>query len=187
MSCATKLITAACLFCFAAHVSVLAQSADDPPSPAGQNAGHTPPPPARREDVPPGLKKRGISFHINARVLEKNETEETEAEDAWNETWSMDSIKNAIPGQPVSLKLVGNNVVVVVQFMPYIRRTEPGVLVAQGQVWMEDEHNNISYETTIQSIPLRFNEKIYYFPLGEQDSGAHAFIEICLEMSPYPQ
>jgi hypothetical protein len=193
--------TAVCVFYIALTVGLCAQSADGPlppappqdaprpegegrgapPPPFGQNARHNSPPPRRGEGAPPGLKRRGISFHINARVLEKEDAEE------WGETWSVDSVKNAIPGQPVSLKLVGNNVVVVVQFMPYIRRNAAGVLVAQGQVWMEDENHNVRYQTTIQSIPLTFNEKIYYFPLGEQDNGSNAFIEICLEMSPYSE
>ncbi|MDR2864506.1 MAG: hypothetical protein LBV68_02730 [Spirochaetaceae bacterium] len=131
------------------------------------------------KELPPVLQNKVVSFHISARVFENR------GENGWSEVWHKDSVKNAIPGQPMSIKLVGTNLVVIVQFTPYLKRNETGILVAQAQVWIEDENHNMRYQTTLHSIPLKFGEEIYYFPLGEQEPEGINSIEICLEMSPY--
>ncbi|MDR1587770.1 MAG: hypothetical protein LBS57_09970 [Treponema sp.] len=128
------------------------------------------------EELLPALKNQAVVLDITARVLEQNQME------IWNEG----SRKVTIPGRPVRINLVGANVVVAVQFTPYLRRRGPNFLVAQGQIWVDIPNQGIRYQTTIQTIPLDFDEPIYFFPLGSAagDNDA-ARIEIMLTMKPY--
>jgi len=122
-----------------------------------------------------GLRRRALVIDINARVLEDEKVV------IWNETHR----KVTIPGNPVGIKLFGSNIVVAAQFTPVIRR-HGNVLVAQGQIWIEDEQGGISYYTLIQTIPMDFNEPIYFFPLGTTQQSDSA-IEIILTVNPYSE
>jgi hypothetical protein len=127
------------------------------------------------EEMLPGLKDRAVVLEMVARVVEQNQYE----------VWNSVNSKVTIPGRPVGLKLVGANVVVAVQFTPYLRRNGRNMLVAQCQIWVDVPNEGISYQTTMQTIPLEFGERIYFFPLGSMDSQNDARIEIMLELKPY--
>jgi hypothetical protein len=131
------------------------------------------------EQLIPGLKDRAVILDIVARVVEQNH------EEVWNETNS----KVTIPGKPVSLKLIGENLVVMVQFTPYLGLGNKGqnILVAQGQIWVNVPNEGIRYQTTMQTIPLEYGEQIYFFPLGRVSSANEARIEIQLELRPYSE
>jgi hypothetical protein len=119
-----------------------------------------------------GLRNRAVIMDIDARVLgEENAV-------VWNETHR----KTAIPGSPVGIRLVGSNVVVVVQFTPFFRRQGGNVLVAQGQIWVTEPGKGVSYYTSIQTIPLVFGEPIYFFPLGKSNQ-FDSSIEIILTVN----
>ncbi|MDR1956136.1 MAG: hypothetical protein LBQ30_04705 [Treponema sp.] len=128
------------------------------------------------EELLPGLKERAVVFDIIARVVEKNQ----------EEVWNSFNSKVTIPGKPVSLKLVGANILVAVQFTPYFRGDKL-LIVAQGQIWVDIPNQGIQYQTTIQTIPLEFGERIYFFPLGSVNSEEEAHIVIQLELHPYPK
>jgi hypothetical protein len=126
--------------------------------------------PETRTRMVPELRRQALVMDISAKVL-------TDDQDVvWNEI----ERRIAIPGTPVGVRLVGSNVVVVVQFTPFIRR-QGNVLVAQGQIWIETPGMGVSYYTLIQTIPMDFNEPIHFFPLGTSD----ASIEIILTVNPY--
>lgn len=125
----------------------------------------------------PGLKERALILDIVARVLEVNDTE----------TWTSENSKITIPGRPVTLKLVGQNVVVLAQFTPYIRDDGRKFLVAQGQVWIDTTDHGIKYQTTMQTIPLEYGERLLFFPLGPKTKDGKSSIEIQLELKPYLQ
>ena len=122
----------------------------------------------------PGLKRQALVLDINARVLENEEV-----------IWDESNQKITIPGTPVSLRLVGSNVIVVMQFTPFIRRSG-SVMVAQGQIWITDPEKGVSYYTSIQTIPMEFNEPIYFFPLGTS-SQLNSSLEIRLNVKPYKE
>ena len=119
-------------------------------------------------------RRRALVIDIKARVLEDELTV------IWNESHR----KITIPGSPVGIKMVGSNVVVAIQFTPFIRRNG-NVLVAQGQIWIEDPQRGMSYYTSIQTIPINFNEPIYFFPLGNAQQQLDSSIEIILTVNPY--
>jgi len=121
-----------------------------------------------------GNRRRALVIDIKARVLE----------DAQTVIWNESHRKITIPGSPVGIKLVGSNVVVAVQFTPFIRRNG-NVLVAQGQIWIEDPQRGMSYFTSIQTIPMDFDEPIYFFPLGNAQHQLDSSIEVILTVNPY--
>ncbi|MEW6565162.1 MAG: hypothetical protein AB1404_06655 [Spirochaetota bacterium] len=123
----------------------------------------------------PGLKERAVVIDIVARVLELKDSE----------TWTSENSKITIPGRPVTIKLIGQNVVVLAQFTPYIREDGKKFLVAQGQVWIDTESSGIKYQTTMQTIPLEYGERLYFFPLGPTTKDGKSSIEIQLELKPY--
>jgi len=116
-----------------------------------------------------------VVLDIDTRIVENRTI-------VWNEKQQ----KTTIPGRPVEIKLVGENLVVVVRFT-FIPNSRGGqnLLVAQGQVWVADQ-GEISYQVSVQTIPVGFDETIYYFPLGSfkpEDGGAS--IEVMLTLHPY--
>jgi len=127
-------------------------------------------------EMMPGLRRRALVLDIDARVLEEKQVV------IWSETHR----KLAIPGSPVGIKLVGSNVIVAVQFTPFIRRHGQNVLVAQGQIWIDDPNKGMCYYTSIQTIPMEFDEPIYFFPLGPSQQ-LDASIEIILTVSLYSE
>ncbi|GHV82084.1 hypothetical protein AGMMS49991_06420 [Spirochaetia bacterium] len=124
----------------------------------------------------PQLKDRAVVLDIVARVLEQDQTV----------VWNQANSRVTIPGRPVGLKLVGDNVVVAVQFTPYRRQNGSIVLVAQGQIWVDVPNQGISYQTTMQTIPMEFGEPVYFFPLGSAKPG-ESRIEIRIELQPYTE
>ncbi|MCL2214897.1 MAG: hypothetical protein FWC06_06765 [Treponema sp.] len=117
------------------------------------------------------LRRRALVIDIDARVL----TDEEKV------IWNQVERKIAIPGSPVGIRMVGSNVVVGVQFTPFIR-AQGNILVAQVQIWI-DTGDGVSYHTSIQTIPIDFNEPIYFFPLGASNSS----IEMLLTVNPYSE
>jgi len=121
----------------------------------------------------PGFRRQALVLDINARVLEKEEVISDESNQ-----------KITIPGTPVGIRFVGSNIIVVMQFTPFVRRSG-NVLVAQGQIWItEPEERGVNYYTFIQSIPIEFNEPIYFFPLGKSSQSTSS-LEIKLTVKPY--
>jgi hypothetical protein len=120
------------------------------------------------------VRRRALVLNIAARVLDDGQVM------IWNETHQ----KITISGNPVSIQLVGSNIVVAVQFTPFIRRNGGNVLVAQGQIWITDPERGVSYYTSIQTIPMEFNEPVYFFPLGASQQ-LSSTIEIILTVNPY--
>ncbi|MCL2193290.1 MAG: hypothetical protein FWB78_07840 [Treponema sp.] len=132
-----------------------------------------------REDERQGLflsfTGQAVLLCINARIMERDRVV------SWNESHR----KVTIPGHPVEVKLVGTNVVVAVQFTPYVRRGGTRkFLVAQGQIWMETPNRGIRYHASMQTIPVRFGEPIYFFPLGPVREDTPS-IEVVLTMYPH--
>ena len=123
----------------------------------------------------PGIKERALVMHIVSRIVEENQ----------NVVWNSENMKITIPGRPVGIKLLGEDLVVAVQFTPYLRHNGQLTLVAQGQIWKNIPNEGISYYTTMQTIPLEFKEQVYFFPLGSIKNENEAHIEIQLVLEPY--
>ena len=136
---------------------------------AGLNANE--PEPA---EVFRGLRGRTLVIDIDARVLEQD------YEVIWNEVHR----RLTLSGNPVSIRLVGSNVIVAIQLTPFIRQGG-NVLVAQGQIWAEVPNEGIRYHTSIQTIPIAFDEPVYFFPFGRSHQIDGSLLEIMLTMKSY--
>jgi hypothetical protein len=122
----------------------------------------------------PGMRNRTLVLNVDARVLDDKQAV------IWNET----NRRLTIPGNPVGIKMVGTNLVVIMQFTPFFRRSGQKMLVAQGQIWIDIPNEGINYYTSIQTIPIEFNEPVYFFPLGSSKQ-TDALIEIMLTVNQY--
>ena len=127
------------------------------------------------EELLPSLKGKAVVIDMVTRVVEGGK----------EEIWNQSSSKVTLPGRPVSLKLVGENIVIALQFTPYFRRDGNTILVAQGQIWILVAGEGMSYFTTMQTIPLGFGEEVFFFPLGQKMPQDDALIEIQLALRPY--
>jgi hypothetical protein len=83
------------------------------------------------------------------------------------------------------MKLVGANLVVLVQFTLYREKSGRKMLVAQGQILVDVPNQGMSYHTTIETIPLEYGEEVYFFPLGQTDSPGEPRLEIQVALHPY--
>jgi hypothetical protein len=106
-------------------------------------------------EMPPGFRNQALLLNIESRVVAEQTV-----------IWSEMNRKVTIPGTPVGVQLVGSNIMVSAQFTPFIG-PDGNVLVAQGQIWIADQNGVVTYHTSIQTIPMEFDEQIFYFPLGE--------------------
>ena len=128
-------------------------------------------------DELPGLRERAVVMHIVSRIVEQNQ----------QVIWNAENVEVTLPGRPVGIKLVSSYLIVAVQFTPFLQPSGQHILVAQGQIWIHVPNEGVSYQTTIQTIPLGFREQVYFFPLGSMRAQDGAGIEIQLELFPYEQ
>jgi len=126
--------------------------------------------------IMPGMRGRALVLNIDARVLDVKKTV------IWNET----NQRLTISGTPVGIKMVGANLAILIQLTPFIHRNGQKILVAQGQIWIDVPDKGISYYTSIRTIPIEFNEPVYFLPLGDANP-AEASIEIMLTLNPYKE
>ncbi|GHU06892.1 hypothetical protein FACS1894151_00430 [Spirochaetia bacterium] len=132
------------------------------------------------EEIPPGLRERAVVLDIIARIIEADSAKDNRIE-VWNSGYS----KITIAGKPVSFRLVGENLIVAVQLTPYLQPNGNNLLVAQGQIWIQRPGEGIRYQATLETIPLKFGELLYFFPLGSAMNSSDASIEIQIAIRPY--
>ena len=123
----------------------------------------------------PALRERTVVMHIVSRIIEQNSVI----------SWDSENTHETISGRPVGLKLAGSNLVVAIQFTPFLRSSGRHTLVAQCQVWVNIPDEGISYYTTMQTIPMEFDEQVLFYPLGSMRAENEPHIEIQLVMEPY--
>jgi len=85
-------------------------------------------------------EKQTLILDIEAKALENEEV-----------IWEQSNQKITIPGTPVGIRLVGSNIIVAVQFTPFIRRSG-SVMVAQGQIWISDPEKGVCYYTRFKQF-----------------------------------
>ncbi|MDR1506859.1 MAG: hypothetical protein LBI67_07115 [Treponema sp.] len=128
------------------------------------------------QEIMPGLLERAVVLNITTRIAEND-----------LEVWNSINSKVTLPGRPVSIKLLGGNVVMAIQLTPYLRDRDQNILVAQGQIWLDIPNEGLSYKTTMQTIPLKFGEQVYFFPLGSDTLAGNPRIELLIVLQRYEQ
>ncbi|MCL1815319.1 MAG: hypothetical protein FWG27_05825 [Treponema sp.] len=124
-------------------------------------------------DLPEEIRDRALVLRITTKVAENSQ-----------EVWNSYNSKITIPGRPVGIKLVGENLIIAVQLTPYLRDGR-FTLVAQSQIWINIPDKGMSYKTNTYSIPLEVGEPILYFPLGSDPASDTPLIELYLTMYRY--
>lgn len=80
---------------------------------------------------------------------------------------------------PLDVKILGVNLVVLMQIFPIETSTTRVSFLVQGQVWAKMPDNSLSYNTTVQTLSLAYGSRLYYYPLGiDAKAGAPLAIEI---------
>jgi hypothetical protein len=125
-------------------------------------------------DELPALKEKALVLRITTRIEENSQ-----------EVWNAYNSKVTIPGRPVSIKLVGENLVISIQFTPYTRGEGKNALVAQSQIWLNVPDKGIHYKTATHSLPMEYGEPIYFFPLGSDAAADNPHIELLLTLYRY--
>jgi hypothetical protein len=169
----------AALFCILLAAGSAAATAQDaePAEIPGEISETDPSDGAARHGIIRGFTGQAVLLCIDARIMEKGR----------EVSWSKSHTQATIPGHPVEIKLVGDNVVVAVQFTPYIRRGgDRKFLVAQGRVWMDTPDRGILYQASMQTIHVHFGEPVYFFPLGPVRDDDPS-IEVVLTIYPYEE
>jgi hypothetical protein len=130
--------------------------------------------PGSIESIP--LSMRGEALAVSVRALVNHK--ET------GEPWQASERKYTVPGTPVSVKMMGSDVAVVVSMTPY--RTKEGSLfmIAQGQVWFREADGTVRYRSTVDTVGVNFGEKLLFYPFGVYADG-RAPLRIELVVDPY--
>ncbi|MFZ2781557.1 MAG: hypothetical protein WAZ99_08320 [Rectinemataceae bacterium] len=87
-------------------------------------------------------------------------------------TWSPLLIKTAPPGAPVEVRLVGPNLIALVQVVPFERSDALLDLVVQGQVWLKMPDGSVAYQSTLKTLILEVGGTLFFYPLGVDARGA---------------
>ena len=122
--------------------------------------------------IPAALISEALTVSILATVGKPSETP----------TWEAKDVKYTIPGTPVSVKMIGRDTVIVITITPYKNKGGGLLLVAQGQVWYKDSEKSIQYRTTVDTLSVRFGERVLFYPFGAKpETGAPLRVELVMD------
>ncbi len=86
---------------------------------------------------------------------------------------------------PLDLRLVGKNVVALIQIVPMEAKGRMVDLFIQGQVWVQKADGTLAFNTSIQTMSLALGSRLFFYPLGvDQKNGAPIAVEIRVDPSP---
>ncbi len=128
------------------------------------------------DNLPAALRGKTLTVLIAARILSEGDVA----------VWEANADKHTIPGRAVTIKMVGTNLVILASFTPYLMTgSDEHMLVAQGEIWAKADSGNVRYHSSVQTIPMKFGELVYFFPLGNapENSGSDR-IEVTIEVIP---
>jgi len=106
-------------------------------------------------DIPEALQDKALTVTVQTQVSESPSAP----------AWEAKEVKSTLPGSSVSVKLVGESLVVLVQVTPY-ENPEGLLLVTQAQVWIRDQ-DRIHYHTVLNTIKIAYGDPVVFYPLGE--------------------
>ncbi len=97
-------------------------------------------------------------------------------------SWQARDVKYTIPGSSVSVKMIGSDVAIVITVTPYMDKAGGLLLVAQGQVWYKDGDAGLRYRTTVDTLSVKFGERVLFYPFGAQgDDGSPLRVELVMD------
>ena len=97
-------------------------------------------------------------------------------------SWQARDLKYTIPGSSVSIKMIGSDVAIVITVTPYSDKAGGLLLVAQGQVWYKEGDAGLRYRTTVDTLSVKFGERVLFYPFGSQvDGGSPLRVELVMD------
>jgi hypothetical protein len=121
----------------------------------------------RAQDMPEALRDKAFVVKVIA-IIPANAaaTGDGQAQSS-SEGWQAESEKYTVLGAPVPFKLIGSNLVIIVQITPFEGDEGKGLtLIAQGQVWVRPPDGGLSYHTSVDKLAVDFGETVLFYPLG---------------------
>jgi hypothetical protein len=83
------------------------------------------------------------------------------------------------------VRLVGKNVVALLQIIPTNLKSSVVELMVQGQIWVKMPDESMSYKTTLHSMSVTLGSRLLFYPLGmDSRSGAPIAVEIRVDRPP---
>jgi hypothetical protein len=96
--------------------------------------------------------------------------------------WSEALVRDVPFSIPLDVRIVGKNVVSLMQIVPVETASAMIELFVQGQVWVKNPDGSVSFSTTFQSINVALGSRVYFYPLGiDPKNGAPIAVEIKVE------
>jgi hypothetical protein len=68
--------------------------------------------------------------------------------------------------------MIGKDVAIVITVTPYKDKAGGLMLVAQGQVWYKEGEAGLRYRTTVDTLSVKFGERVLFYPFGSQGEGS---------------
>ena len=98
--------------------------------------------------------------------------------------WS-DALVREVPfSVSLDVRLVGKNVLAIMQLTPIETGGQEINLLAQGQVWVQKPDGTLSFNTSFQSLNIALGSRLYFYPLGvDARNGAPIAVEIKVDRS----
>lgn len=101
--------------------------------------------------------------------------------------WGEPLAKSLPFAAPLEVRLVGKNVVALIQIVPIALHAEIVDLIVQGQVWVKMPDDSLSYKTTLQSLSLTLGSRLFFYPLGvDAKTGTPIAVEIRVDRELKP-
>jgi hypothetical protein len=124
--------------------------------------------------LPPELLKVAMRLSLSYRIVSR-----TNADDVWEAK----ADKLILPNRTVQLRMVGEDIIIVVQLTPLVGEEDSAgfTLRALGQVWLRLPGQGLSYTTSLSTLPLKYGEKAYFYPLGSKNAGKD-MVEVVLRI-----
>lgn len=122
--------------------------------------------------IPKALMSETLSVAIVASVGKKPSAPD----------WTVKDTKYTIPGSSVSVKMLGTDVAILITVTPYKMKDGRLLLLTQGQVWYKEGAEGLNYRTTIETLSVKFGERVLFYPFGAKpEGGAPLRIELVLD------
>jgi hypothetical protein len=100
-------------------------------------------------------------------------------------SWSSSLVREVPFSVPLDVRLVGKNVLAIVQLTPIETGGQEINLLVQGQVWVQKPDGTLSFNTSFQSLNIALGSRLYFYPLGvDAKNGAPIAVEIKVDRSP---
>lgn len=130
----------------------------------------------QEEPMPSALRDKALKVLVAARILDTEDVA----------VWEASADKHTIPGRAVMIKMVGTNLIILASFTPYLSSgNDEHILLAQGEVWAMAGDGNVRYHSSVQTIPMKLGEIVYFFPLGDSaNAGDSNRIVVTIEVIP---